>query len=109
MGFHRSASLQTEDNSGSLLIVDGYGRCQSYGNERFHVSSVWRIHEGADCDFSSMQIRHQELGDIISINGPEDYMNSIMDSTEFAQKLAANKVTKSESRQTARRTSATRP
>lgn len=85
-----------EDNSGSLLIVDGYGRCQSYGNERFHVSSVWRIHEGADCDFSSMQIRHQELGDIISINGPEDYMNSIMDSTEFAQKLAANKVTKSE-------------
>ena len=86
-----------EDNSGSMLIVDGYGKCRSYGNERFHVSSVWRINEGAkDCNFSTMQVRHKELGDIISINGPEDYMNSIMDSTEFAQKLAANKVKKSE-------------
>ena len=86
-----------EDNSGSMLIVDGYGKCSSYGNERFHVSSVWRINKDAkDCDFSSMQIRHKELGDIISINGPEDYTNSIMDSTEFAQKFAANKVTKSE-------------
>lgn len=70
------------------LIIDGYGKSAKYGNERFHVKSVWSLlSNGKSEEFLTVTVKHKELGEIISISGKNKESYSITDSVAFKEKL----------------------
>lgn len=71
-----------------MLIINGQVKSKTYNNEEFQVHSFWNI-DGVQKGntFSNLDVYHKEIGQIISITNGHPIYDSIMDCTEFNQKM----------------------